>query len=182
MQKTFRRGGGRGRRRNLAQEACQWPELRHSDGATMAFAPPPLMCHTRHISGGVQNPCMKKRKKRGRGKARETMQMLMAQESYQACEAYEIGPARKLLKHFQPGSDIHNALVIHRERNHQGYFCSSHGAATKKEEGRGRGKATMQMQMVQEACEACTETYICLSCPCYTCPRAAIQLTGASSS
>ena len=45
------------------------------------------------------------------------MQMLMAQE---ACEAYEIGPARKLLKHFQPGSDIHNALVIHRERNHQG--------------------------------------------------------------
>ena len=34
------------------------------DGATMALGTPPLMCHTRHISGGVQNPCMKKRKKR----------------------------------------------------------------------------------------------------------------------
>ena len=30
----------------------------------MAFAPPPLMCHTRHISGGVQNPCMKKKKRK----------------------------------------------------------------------------------------------------------------------
>ena len=74
------------------------------DGATMALGTPPLMCHTRHISGGAQNPCMKKRKKRGRGRGRGRMQMLMAQEACEACEAYEIGPARKLLKRFQPGS------------------------------------------------------------------------------
>ena len=39
-------------------------ECGNGDGATMALGTPPLMCHTRHISGGVQNPCMKKKKKR----------------------------------------------------------------------------------------------------------------------